>query len=166
MKLLVVDIGGLYRSISAKWPGRRLDYLKVKQKIEADIHVAIGYHVKTEHKGFVRVLRMMSYLTLYERVDNLELARSAVNIALKVVQCNHLELILGTDDPLILPLLRQQRQRMIPVHLLSVDPSRSMVNEVSKVTLITEDMLLPLPDKDKRFPDHTQEQINEATENS
>ena len=144
MKLLIVDVSSIFQAISRKWPGRRLDYNKIKEIVQADICVALGQHLQREHGGFVKALRMMGYISIYDRVEKLDTAKASVHIAMNVVQSNHTELILGSDDPLIIPLLQHQRGKMIPVRLLSVDPSRQMVTESAKVTMITKDMMMPL----------------------
>lgn len=146
MKLLIVDVSSLFQAVNRIWPGRRLDYQKIKDMVNADICVAVGSHLQREHGGFMRALRMIGYIPIYDKVEKLETARASVQIAMKVVQSAYTHLILGSDDPLVVPLLQDQRSRMIPVELLSVAPLKSMVDCTSKVTMITDEWLMPLSD--------------------
>ena len=173
MKLLVVDIGSMFRSVNRKWPKRRLDYNKIWRLMEHDRALAIGYTAGKEAGSFMTVLTKIGYYVDYIRVpsrdgstqDRLNVS-SAVRIAIRVIQYGLNELILCSDDSLLISLITELKGSLVPTHLIGCCPCDALVRASRDHTLITEEQLLPIPEEGLKYPGHVKGQIDAVSEES
>lgn len=156
-----VDVANLYKGLGKKFPGRKLDYRKYRDRVaEGDVlarAVAYGLMRDTEADRFIGSLKHIGYETKYRKFrrfeDKQENGEILVNyrrvdlnliMALDVVRCvDRLhKIVLGTSDPEIVPLIEWIKEKGVEVKVVSIHVSRDIRN-IATCEEITEDLLLP-----------------------
>lgn len=156
-----VNVANLYTGLGKKYPGRKLDYRKYRDKVaEGDVlarAVAYGLKKDTEADRFISSLKHIGYDTRYRNFrrfeDKQETGETVVNyrrvdlnliMSLDIVRCiDRLhKIVLGTSDPEIVPLIEWIKEKGVEVKVVSIHVSRDIRN-ITTCEEITEDLLLP-----------------------
>jgi uncharacterized LabA/DUF88 family protein len=155
-----VDIANLYYCIERKWAGRRLDYTTYKDRLVGEdvLYKAIAYGLQYENNdftSFATFLKHLGFTPKYKRPRAFKDPKSgqsvdrrtswAMGMAMDIVDAvtsNKVdEVIIGSSEGDLAPLVRWVQDRGVKVRIVSCGISRDLVRVCPNCTELTEEFL-------------------------
>lgn len=126
----ILDTHNLYHTTRAKYGDFKVDYSKVFK------HRSIA--IILESQSFENLLRFQGYEIVVSEPE-----ACLMHVLAEVIRVRDPYVLLGTQDPNIVPIVRALRGRGVYVEILGVGISRELRNACNKWTEVTEEILCP-----------------------
>lgn len=159
---IFVDIANLYYCIDRKWPGSKLDYSVLTRSVQGEnlIYKATAYGLqhRNEATPFIALLKHLGYEPKYRRPRMYRDAQSkmverrtswSMGMAMDIVDAtlgNKVdEVVIGSSDGDLAPLVAWLQKRNIKVTIVSCGISQELRRQCQNCIEITEAMLHATP---------------------
>lgn len=145
---ILVDITDIYYKLLKKFGNGKLNYAKYLEKCGSkDNAIAYGCQENGEANSFIRYLRSLEFFTKYKRpytlrISGREIKRCnwLVGMAIDAIKSNDHQIVLGTSNPDIIPLINYLKEAGIEVTVFACNIPKSL-QRLCNCIEISEDML-------------------------